>query len=308
MQQLVRWYMRSGLRGGTRVTFALARYFEALHAVPITVNHHQRVWVDLRDGLSHQLLAASPWTSVPWETEEQDVMRRLVRPGDTVFDIGAHIGLHTVLLSELIGPAGLLHAFEPNRGKAAALARTMAALPNATLHQWALGDVSAARSLFIPEDESMASLADWTHVRGRGAVRAEDCYVRCLDDLKLPAPDFIKCDVEGHELAVLRGAEATLNQAHAPIVFYEANEDAARGFGMDVSAATDFLRSLPRAQYSIFTISGEPLRQPVATLMAPLGHSNLIAVPAARLSRLGRRRADAHSDALAPHNQTKDAP
>ena len=289
VQTLVRWYLKSGLRGSTRSTFALARRLKALQAVPITINQRQRLWIDLRDGLSHELLAGSPWEGVPWEIEEQVVMRRLVRPGDTVFDIGAHIGLHTVLLSDLIGPTGILHAFEPNRGKVTALARTVAALPNATLHGCALGDSSGSRAFFIPEDESMASLSDWTHGRG-GAIRRESCEVKRIDDLlaagELSAPDFIKCDVEGNELAVLVGAETTLNQVRAPILLYEANESAARGFGLGVSAATDFLLSLTRARYAIFTVHGDALLQPVATLNPPSGHSNLIAVPAARMSRL----------------------
>jgi len=82
--------------------------------VPITINGQQQINVDLRDGLSHELLAGSPWESVPWEIDEQKVMRRLVLPGDVVLDVGAYIGLHTVLLSALTTPTGFVHAFEAN--------------------------------------------------------------------------------------------------------------------------------------------------------------------------------------------------
>src|SRR5207244_9981399 len=94
LTDLIRVYVRSKTRGSTRCTFALAQRIPALQAVPITINGDQRLYVDLRDGLSHPLLAGSPWESVPWEVDEQAVMRRLVRPGDVIFDIGAHIGLH----------------------------------------------------------------------------------------------------------------------------------------------------------------------------------------------------------------------
>src|SRR5216684_2383008 len=199
LPKLVRWYLKSGMRGSTRCTFALARRLQTLQAVPITINQRQRLWIDLRDGLSHLLLAGSPWATVPWEIDEQAVMRRLVRRGDIVFDIGAHIGLHTVLLSELTGPTGVVHAFEPNAGKLMALAVTVSALRNATLHAFALGERPGRATLFVPEDESMASLADWTDGRV-GPVGSATCEVKRLDDLiasrELPLPDFIKCDVE----------------------------------------------------------------------------------------------------------------
>src|SRR5262245_22539404 len=217
---LIRWYLRSGLRGSTRCAFAFARHLKTLHAVPIVVNQRHQLWIDLRDGMSHSLLAGSPWATVPWESDEQSLMRRLVRPGNVVFDIGAHIGLHTVLLSEIVGSTGHVHAFEPNAGKAAALERTVAALPNAHLHAFALGESAGRVALYIPEDESMTSLADWTYGR-EWHRRRTTCEVRRLDDLvsrgELPVPDFVKCDVEGAELAVFHGAGALLDRADAPI-------------------------------------------------------------------------------------------
>jgi FkbM family methyltransferase len=285
LQKLVRGYLKSGMRGSTRCTFALARRLKTLQAVPITIAQ-QRLWIDLRDGLSHELLAGSPWPTVPWEIDEQAVMRRLVRPGDTVFDIGAHIGLHTVLLSELTGSTGVVYAFEPNARKIAALAVTVSALPNATLHAFALGERPGRATLFIPEDESMASLADWTDGRV-GAVGCWTCEVKRLDDLiasrELPAPDFIKCDVEGSELGVLVGARTALDRADAPIILYEANELSVRAFGLRISAATDFLLSLGRAEYAIRHVQAGARLQPVATLDPSCGHFNLVAIPASRL-------------------------
>ena len=286
---LVRWYLKSGLRGSTRCTFAFARRLKALQAVPIVVNERQQLWIDLRDGLSHFLLAGSPWATVPWESDEQVLMSRLVRSGDVVFDIGAHIGLHTVLLSELVGSTGVVHAFEPNAGKAAPLARTVATLPNATLHAFAVGESEGCAALYIPEDESMTSLADWTYGREWNRRRTT-CEVKRLDDLvtcgELQTPDFMKCDVEGGELAVLRGGRAMLDRTEAPILLYEVNEWAAQCFGLSMLAATDFLRGLSRAKYSIFHAqdSGRtltPYQNP------ELGDCfNLIAIPASRLDRL----------------------
>ena len=289
LTNLIRAYVRSGARGSTRGTLFLAQRLKELQAVPITVNGSQRLYVDLRDGLSHMLLAGSPWPSVPWEPDEQAVMRRMVRPGDVAFDVGAHIGLHTVLLAALVGDRGHVHAFEANPDKIAPLAKTVKRLPNATLHPFGLSDREEQAVLFVPEDESMASLADWTDGRV-GAVRREPCTLKRLDDLvgsgQIPPPDFIKIDVEGAEIRVLGGARNILNGDNPPIVLYEANERAAAGFGAAISAATDLLRALPRAAFKTFHVQGGGRLVPIDRLASSCDHFNLVAVPAARLDRL----------------------
>jgi FkbM family methyltransferase len=265
-----------------------------LQAVPITVNNSQRLWVDLRDGISHLLLAGSPWRGVPWDPDEQLVMRQVVRPGDVVLDIGAHIGMHTVLLSKLAGPSGAVHAFEPNPRKAGALAVTVASLRNARLHLIALGDHAGTLPLFVPEDQSMASLADWTDGRV-GPVEAASCEMRPLDDLVLagevPLPDFVKCDVEGGEPRVFAGARATLDQVTAPIILYEANRLSARAFGAAVSTGTHMLRRCYCANYRFFHVQPAGELRPIDAFDPGCEHFNLLAVPASRLDRLSRRAA-----------------
>jgi FkbM family methyltransferase len=285
---VLRYYIKSGARGSTRCTFLLAHRFKALQTVPVTVNRNQRLYVDLRDGLSHLLLAGSPWESVPWEGSQQDVMRQIVRPGDVVFDIGAHIGLHSVMLSAAIGSAGQLHAFEPNPKKIPALAETIGRLPNATLHPFGLSDRAGDATLFVPEDQSMTSLADWTEGRA-GAVRPASCVLRTIDEVigagEASRPDFIKCDVEGAEPSVFRGGQQTLNRPDAPVLFYEADARSARAFGNDVAEARRFVRRLHAPDYSIFWMTTHGL----APIDVPRGkheHFDLVAVPAARMDRI----------------------
>ena len=119
----LRAYLRSRVRGSSRLTFALARYVPSLHHVPIAIGATV-IHVDLREGLGHLLLKRAPWPGPPWEQDEQAIMRQVVRPGDVVFDIGGHIGVHTAHLSELVRPDGAVHVFEPNPGRYGVLART----------------------------------------------------------------------------------------------------------------------------------------------------------------------------------------
>ena len=289
LSRLVRAYVRSRWRGSTRCTFLLARHLPALQAVPITIDGQHHVFVDLRDGLSHELLAGSPWSTVPWEGDEQCVMRQLVREGDVVFDVGAHIGMHTVLLSELAGACGIVHAFEANPSKVASLRLTAGQVQNVVVHAIGLSDREARAMLFVPEDESMASLRDWTEGRV-GAIRKTACALRSIDALiaeRLVAPpDFIKCDVEGGERQVFAGAAQTLDRESAPIILYEANLRSAAAFGDAISAATDLLVGLRAPAYSIFHVQPDGRLVPLDRFTADCDHYNLVAVPRARASRI----------------------
>lgn len=222
LAKVLRAYQRTDLRGKTRLTFLLARKLKSLQAVPVIIADRAPLYVDLRRGSAHDLLKGSPWKRAPYEAHEQDVMSRVVMPGDVAFDIGANIGLHTVLLSQLVGGHGKVCAFEPNAEMLPTLRRTVEGLGNATLFAYALADKTAESDLFVPEDASMASLADWTDGRLPDKARKLTCEQRRLDDLivsgVVPQPDFIKCDVEGAELMVFRGAREALNRVDAPIV------------------------------------------------------------------------------------------
>jgi FkbM family methyltransferase len=284
--RILRAYMRSGLRGQTRVTLFLARLLKSLQAVPIAIADRSPVYMDLRLTGSHGWLEMSPWPDSPFELAEQQVMRRFVRSGQVVYDIGANVGLHTVLLSQLVGPSGRVVAFEPNPELAGALRRTVGELPNAVLYCQALSDRSSDAVLFVPEDRSMSSLADWTNGRDVGPTKRVACEQVRLDDLiesgLVPAPDFIKCDVEGAESMVFEGGRRALNRVDAPMILFEANRHATEGFGFMPNDAMDVLASFEVARYRFFEVrEGGAVR--AAETVDP-AYPNLLAVPRARLS------------------------
>ena len=276
------------------MTCALARRLPSLHHVPVVVGTTV-IHLDLRDDNSHLLLKGSPWPRAPWEHDEQTVMRHIVRPGDVTFDVGAHFGLHTVLLAQLVQPAGTVHVFEPNPHRHDALEYVAAASRGTiTLHRFGLSDRNGEATLFSPEsDESMSSLSDWTEGRV-GTVASLRCEVRRLDDViaseGLPHPDFIKIDVEGAERRVFEGARATLDRVDAPCILYEANTHCARGFGDSISAATEWLAALTAPAYRFFEVQpGGTLGPVLPPLPSSVIAANLVAVPASRMDRLAAR-------------------
>ncbi len=283
LAKALRWYLRSDLRGRTHLTRWVTRLLPPLWSVPIHLDDRPPVYVDLRTPYGRDLLAGEPWPQAPWEPAEQALMRRVVTPGDVAVDIGANIGLHTALLSRLVGPHGAVHVFEPNAALLPGLRRTVRAIPNATLYPYALSDEKGPSTLFVSPDHLKTSLANWTNPTSDGVAQAASCERRRLDDLwgagRLSPPHFIKCDVEGAELQVFRGAESILNQSGAPLVLFEMNGHTARGFGLSARAATAFLASLPRPAFQFFSV-------------APGGHlsrlddaehwGNVLAVPQAK--------------------------
>lgn len=296
--RLLRAYLRTNMRGQTRLTFLLAGKVASLQTVPVIIRNSSPVFVDLRFGISHQWLRGSPWATPPFEADEQAVMRQLVQPGDTVFDIGANIGVHTVLFSQLVGPNGQVVVFEPNPTLIPALGRTVAGLGNASLHPFALSDHIGEATLYVPSsDHEMGSLADYTGDPGLADWRAETrvskaemltCELKTIDSLVeakvIPRPDFIKCDVEGAELLVFTGGQKALSRSDAPIILFEAIAACSRGFGLTVSAAMDFLAALPLSSYRFFEVrdGGSLVQLTGSGFTAP----NILAVPESKLARV----------------------
>jgi FkbM family methyltransferase len=218
-----------------------------------------------------------------------------VSEDDVVFDIGANLGVHTALLSQLVGARGCVFAFEPNPELLPTLALTIDGMQNATLCRYALSDEDGEATFFVPRDHAMGSLSDWTATEpmaelrrklALGKARAIPVQQQRIDDLVaegvIPLPDFIKCDVEGAELKVFRGAKETLDRINAPVILFEAGPESAGGFGLAMTDAADFLGSLPRPGYQFFEIGKGGSLRSVQPSELKKQNQNVLAVPGAR--------------------------
>lgn len=292
LARILRFYYCTNLRGRTRATLLLARHVKALQAVPIRIAGWPAVYVDLRLLNSHFWLIGTPFAHSPIELDEQIVMRRFVREGDTVFDIGANFGVHTVLLSQLTGPRGRVLAFEPNGELLPTLALTIDGLGNAALHRCALSDEDTEATFFIPSDRAMASLSDWTSLEPMSELRQRLALGKAhtitvqqarMDTLVsngiVPMPNFIKCDVEGAELKVFRGGQETLDRGDAPVILFEAGPESAAGFGLSMTDAAGFLVGLPKPGYQLFELHGGGTLRSVRPADLKRHNQNVLAMP-----------------------------
>lgn len=175
------------------------------------------------------------------------VLREHLGPGDTFVDIGANHGSFSVAAARLVGPEGLVVAFEPQGHLAELLRRSLgeAGVPF-SVHEVACSDRNGEAEFFVPRASSgFAGL-----IRGYSGD-AEGSTLRvplrrfddAVDWAAFPGKIFIKVDVEGAEAAVLRGAAGVL-AARRPCILMEVNPEAAAAGGWSYEELATWLRTL----------------------------------------------------------------
>lgn len=192
-----------------------------------------------------QLLKRTAWKILPYSTiqsikkrhylrllrssslekePELSVVKYLVKPGDTVIDIGANIGVYTKILSELVGPNGCVYSLEPFPPTFELLCYNIKklCLDNVEPENIAVSDSESIVTMALPYDGSGAE----THYRACIVANPEETSRTEVRNVRATTIDsrflsesgtisFIKCDVEGHELACVKGALKFLVQSQA---------------------------------------------------------------------------------------------
>lgn len=147
---------------------------------------------------------------------------KIIQPGDICWDIGANIGFYTCLLASRVEDAGTVVAFEPALRTCGYLRENVSLnrFANVTVVNKGVGDKAEQRSLYYSEARLAEGTASLKYPNGRSA--SERVTLDTIDNLarELPVPDFIKIDVEGYQLEVLRGGEHCL-KTHAPLLMAE---------------------------------------------------------------------------------------
>ena len=172
-----------------------------------------RLWVDAADRhIADHAIAGR------YEPNELDFVRRAVRPGAHVLDIGAHIGIFTVRMASLVGSGGSVTAIEPLPRHVASLRRSLAASGLAErVHvvRAAAADVSGTRELIVAAP-GLASANAWlrpaTFAAPADATTLRVATVR-VDDVVVRRPiSLVRLDVEGAEGLALQGAAGVLDR------------------------------------------------------------------------------------------------
>jgi FkbM family methyltransferase len=134
--------------------------------------------------------------------------------GATVVDIGASWGLFTYHLAHQVGKTGQLYSFEPHPANAPMLRKLAKARPYVHFSPVALSDSPGRAELLVPRQRgrlvtAQSSLAHGFDGQGVDVETIQVPTVRLDDELGPTVKvDFVKIDVEGHEMSVLRGGSS----------------------------------------------------------------------------------------------------
>jgi FkbM family methyltransferase len=185
------------------------------------------VWARVEGGPAQGLwLELKPRTGQSYvrgevETTVQNILVERLRPGMIFYDLGANIGLFTLLAARLVGEKGRVVSFEPDPANAERLRRNVERNQFANVTVVEAGVWSSSGEFnFVTADEQSPDRGVGTFIAHEGQPRGTPTRCVSLNDLTetVPAPDALKCDVEGAEFEVLRGAEKMLKTKHPWII------------------------------------------------------------------------------------------
>jgi FkbM family methyltransferase len=230
------------------------------------------------------IISRSLRESGEWAQGEIDLLYHLINSKDTVLDVGAFIGTHTLAFSRKVGGAGRVYAFEPQPTFFEVLKKNIEqnALTNVRALGVALGDRSGRAEIREIDASDTCNFGE-TSVSAVGSAASDAVSRRTVglitvDQLALDRCDLIKIDAEGMEIEVLRGAQQTLCSMR-PVVSAECNS---LEHGWPVA---EFLKDKRYCTYSLNTSAYNPgnFRQNTNNFLGDGRETCLILIPAEKV-------------------------
>jgi FkbM family methyltransferase len=207
----------------------------------IAENEDGKFIVLANDTLGKHLISGQRWE--PYFTE---LVRAIVPEGTTVIDVGANIGYNAVILSKVTGDQGRVIAFEPLRIPFQQLCgnAVLNDLENIFPHNVVLGSVDNELVSMVPVDYHEEDINIMNACVGLGG---EFVIMKTLDSYNLSNVSFLKIDVQGCELHVLMGSDATINK-NRPVIFIEIEEPQLRNQNL---SSQDVMMKILAMEYSL---------------------------------------------------------
>lgn len=214
------WHGKLHLKGGGLLLRFLLPFSAGLHSFRVKLSEGHSVILDFRD------ISAIYWLNhlLGDRFEEEGLLASVISHAnehDVVWDVGANCGLFSYRLAKE-SKAKTIIFFEPNPSMYNLASTACAPFKNIQGLEYALSDRSRQASLTIPEGGSTTGTLEVERTERTGNTTTIEC--RTGDELVqsgvLKAPQIIKIDTEGHELAVISGLKNII-ATYNPIIFFE---------------------------------------------------------------------------------------
>jgi FkbM family methyltransferase len=195
-----------------------------------------------------------------FENETLSLIKKIIKPGDVIFDIGANIGQYSVFMSKCLADSGIIYAIEPYKKNIQLIEKNIATnkVSNVSVHQIAIAEVSGPTILRVYSDYAYNSLL---LIDRKKLLREEMVEGQTLDDFveknRITRIDLIKIDIEGFELSAFKGAVKTLKKLK-PAIITEIQPLNMKALGIGRQDILDYLSALG---YNAFLITDRGLRQ-----------------------------------------------
>jgi FkbM family methyltransferase len=236
--------------------------WNAVHAL-----RHEAPWSRNRWGQRYQAVSLSEYHYLrdgnP-ETYESALIERIIRPGMTIIDVGANHGMFSLEAAHLIGRDGVIHAFEPTPSTRSLLLNNLAVngLDRVKVFPSALGEARGTARLRVHREMSgLNTLAAQEITWNRKPLSADEVIEVPITTLdahveaeRLDRIDFLKIDVEGFELGVIRGARGLLREKRVDRIMLEIGDATCAAAGV---APLDLLNELESLGYQLHEINSE---------------------------------------------------
>lgn len=188
-----------------------------------------------------------------YEKETTALVKKIIKPGTIIIDIGAHVGYYTRIFSKFAGKKGVVYAFEPEEENFNLLKKNVKNLKNVKIIKKALSDRDGFIDFYIaPNHTGLHSILSDNSRQNKTRIMAQtlDNFIK---EEKIQKVDLIKMDIEGGEPFALAGAKGLLNQPSLMIIM----EFTPSNFSVSQISPVDFLQNLSGLGFTIYKIKNQ---------------------------------------------------
>jgi FkbM family methyltransferase len=250
----------------------------------VLLNRSVEIKVELDPSLPNEITAMHAIrTSGYYEPDVARALSRMIEPGDVAVDVGANIGLITVLMAALAGPKGRVISFEPGENNLPRLKHNieLGGFKNVALVEKPVTDAVGETVFYINNDNSGGN-ALWDpsafscnhEIPRRLAMQATT-----LDNEKAllgDAPKVLKIDTEGAEYHVLRGAQGYLKGRKIPFIIAEIHIFGLKEMKSSVRELREYMAQFGYEMFALYSSGCLPKFIPLKTEYLTPGVSNVL--------------------------------